>query len=400
MLKTKIIPEFNDEQMKEWAKPGVTAEFLFNTLKEKIHPIHWVQEKIVQDLLNEYILRMCYSVDKKYYKLNYGNASFNDFVKYPFLFFCRGDVLYVDSDIIVHKAVNKIWNLNENQLTLQNKIPSEDIACIEKMDGMLIIPFYDETTNTWRLTSRGSFEFDIIPVAEKYFKDNYIQFCDEMRKRGLYPSFEIISRESFIKVEYDSLKFGLYFLGCCNIFGEIDYENIHEHMEMAESMLLKTPKVFTLKNTITDTISFVNSFDKYYFFEGVVVTFKDGSGSVKIKSDKYFEMNIQKLTNTEYIYDLWNENEIDDVIAHVPPLLGQEIIDRVEKFKTIKKKLVDKYMDIETTLKELPDQKSVAEYLQTNVDSKYFHFFINKFKNNVQAIERNRKNFILAHFEE
>ena len=403
MLKNQFKPE-DDDSIKTWGKNGITWDIIYKGLSNHIHPIHWVKESVVQDLLNEFTLRVCYSIDRKYYKINYGNATFNDFLKYPFLYYCRGDVLRTESDLIVHKAVNKIWNINENPLTQDSNIQwrtntnsTPSFITIEKMDGMLIVPYKDDNSN-WKLTSRGSFEFDIIPVAEKYFNEKYIEFCEQYSKAGYYPVFEIISPQSFIKVEYPPEKHGLYYLGCADIYGELQGWQLYSSFKEAQSLGIKTPESYSVY-TQEDLIKFVNSFDKYYDFEGVVITFLDGRGSLKIKSNKYFEMNIQKLDNIEHIYELWNDNEIDDVIAHIPPLLSAKITDTVEKFKLYKSELVAEYQKILPYLEKQPDQKSVVAYIQSNCKPKYFHFFINKWKNNIQAIERNRKNLILHQFE-
>jgi hypothetical protein len=93
----------------------------------------------------------------------------------------------------------------------------EKIFCVEKMDGMLIIPYWDDATKKWKLSSRGSFEYEVIPIAEKYFNDDYKKFCSDFE--GYTPIFEIICQESFIKVQYPDDKYGLYFLGCADTYG-------------------------------------------------------------------------------------------------------------------------------------------------------------------------------------
>jgi hypothetical protein len=235
----------------------------------------------------------------------------------------------------------------------------------------------------------------VIPIAEKYFTQNYIDFCEECLGFKTYPIFEIISKESFIKVEYPEDKYGLYFLGCSRIDGEIS--SPENDFETAKKYGIKTPEIYDL-TTKEQIYNFVNSHEHYYDFEGVVFyTFR---GAVKIKSTKYCEMNIQKLDNIESLYEMWNENEIDDVLSHLPPIQVENIIQNIQKFKAYKNYLNEEYLKISPDLEKLKDIKEVVEYLQNNCDSKYFHFFLNKHKNNPIIVEKSRKHLTLAHIKE
>lgn len=379
-----------------WAKKGVTYDVIFNSLDIGIHPINWVREDVLKEMYDNYMIRACYSKCGNYYKVNYGNIMFRDFQNYQFLFFCRGDVLRVDSNIIVAKAPNKFWNIDENIYTKSDSLcwnsPQNNV--VEKMDGMMILP-YKNDDGEWRLTSRGSFEYEVIPIAEKYFTQNYIDFCEECLRFKQYPVFEIISKESFIKVEYPEDKHGLYFLGCSIIDGNISRPK--SDFETAKKYGIKTPEIYDL-TTKEQIYNFVNSHEHYYDFEGVVL--HTHQGAVKIKSTKYCEMNIQKLDNIESIYEMWNENEIDDVLPHLPPIQVETIIQNIQKFKAHKNYLNEEYAKISPDLEKLKDIKDVVEYIQNNCDSKYFHFFLNKYKNNPIIVEKSRKHLTLAHIKE
>jgi hypothetical protein len=379
-----------------WAKKGITANFIFNSLDVGIHPINWVREDVLKEMYDNYMIRACYSKCGNYYKVNYGNIMFRDFQNYQFLFLCRGDVLRTDSNVIVAKAPNKFWNIDENIYTKSDSLcwSSSQNKVVEKMDGMMILP-YKNDDGEWKLTSRGSFEYDVIPIAEKYFTQNYIDFCEECLGFKTYPIFEIISKESFIKVEYPEDKYGLYFLGCSRIDGEISRPE--SDFETAKKYGIKTPEIYDL-TTKEQIYNFVNSHEHYYDFEGVV--FHTFRGTVKIKSTKYCEMNIQKLDNIESLYEMWNENEIDDVLSHLPPIQVENIIQNIQKFKAYKNYLNEEYLKISPDLEKLKDIKEVVEYLQNNCDSKYFHFFLNKHKNNPIIVEKSRKHLTLAHIKE
>lgn len=387
-----LIPKFDN--IKDWAKNGVTIETILNGLKINIHPIHWVKESVLKDMLDNYTIRICYSKDGKYYKPNYGNVGYKEFVKYPFLHFCRGDVIRTESDIIASKSFNKFWNIDENELTKgENLNWTDNIEVIEKMDGMLIIPYKDDN-GEWQLTSRGSFEYDVIPVARKYFNENYKDFCNMLH--GFYPIFEIISDDSFIKVEYSKEKHGLYCIGIVDFFG--NGMPIKNYIDSMDYNKIKHPKIYSSLRDEKAITAFVNSFDKYYDFEGVVVNFEHG-GIIKIKAEKYFEVKLQNITNTEYLYDLWNENKIDDIISHIPPTKAEEVIKITNSFVELKNKLIEKYKKMEPELSKLHDVKKVAIFLKDNIEPKYFNYFINKYKNNAQSLEKIRRTFILAEIE-
>ena len=383
-MKLTIKPSFDN--ISEWALNGVTYDFMIKSLEIGIHPIHWVRPEIITELLDNYTLRFAFSKDGVYYKPNYGNVSYKAFEKYPFLFFCRGDVLKVGSDFIVAKVFNKFWNVNETSITLEANLPwYGGFACTEKMDGMLIVPYRDDK-GEWHLTSRGSFDFEVIPVAESYFNNKYKYFCDEYHNRGLHPVFEIISEESFIKVQYSKEQYGLYFLGCVGINGE-EPNYIDEIMEDAESFGLKVPKIHIF-DTKEDAMVYINHFDKYYDFEGFAVRFNMTGDIVKIKADKYMEVNLQNINNIESLYDWWVTGQIDDVVAGLPPIKQEGVLKMIELFKSYNDSLLVLYRSHEHMIEDMVLLKDVVEYFQRYVDKKYFSFFINMYKNNAMAVKK------------
>jgi len=388
---SKLMPSFDN--IDTWAKDNITKEFLFNLIEAGIHPIHWVKQDIVQKMYDDYLLRACYSIDKKYYKINYGNVSFREFELYPFLYFCRGDVLTVDGDIIVAKAPNKFWNVNENPLTQKDNINWNKIKVFEKLDGIMILPFKDN--NEWRLSSRGSFEYEGIQIALQYFNDEYKGFCEILSKHNLYPCFELISKESFIKVEYPDEKYGLYCFGCVDSTGEF-HHNIEFVQNISERYNIKTPKQYSF-NTFDEVYGFINGFDHYYDFEGVMV--RTQYGSVKLKSDKYCEMNIQNLDNPKKLYDIWVDSQLDDVLPHISAEMRNNILTIINKFKAIKTSLNEEYDKIYPKLENMNEIKEVVEYLNINCDKKLFHFFLNRYKNVSHLVEKSRKNLILNEVE-
>jgi hypothetical protein len=170
-------------------------------------------------------------------------------------------------------------------------------------------------------------------------------------------------------------------------------------METARGHSIKVPNIYSF-DSLAEIKTFVNSFSKYYDFEGVALTYK--GGTVKIKSEKYFSANIDKVSklNVEYIYDIWMEEELDDIIAHLPPMLAEKVIAIIEKFKHYKEELNMEYERILPQLKKCHDIKDVAVYLQEEYPhKKYFNLFINKFKEKPLFVEKSRKNLILQNFK-
>ena len=294
-----------------------------------IHPFQEIYNNptLKRLLLDKNIIRIRESADKRYYKINYLYANYSDFEKMPWLNFCRGDIVEAATGYIIAKAPNKFWTLGE-PTALAEMFNWDKISSItKKLDGHMVIPgVIDNKEVIW--TSRWSFDSNTTKLARRYathIHDEYVRYLSTI---GMYPIFELLDSESYIKVKYDEKDYGLHLVAICNIDGSfLSWQGEHG-LKIPEGIMYTKAYDFT---SMADIVNYVNSFQHFYDFEGVVVTFTDTFGrcsnGLKIKADKYFAADIDAVIrkDPECIYDSMLEGSLDEKLVFLPGKLKEEI---------------------------------------------------------------------------
>jgi hypothetical protein len=368
------------------------------------HPVHFIDQLLVDKLKEDGKLLIRYSEDYEYYKVNYGKmAHVETFEEYNWLLACRGDVVRASDGKVMAKAPNKFFNLNENKHVTEQVVKDmtniNHFIASEKMDGILIVPFID-TNGKLVFTTRGSFTEERLDVINKYIPniqeyEYFVKMCNEM---DIYPIFELVCPESFIKVQYPKEKYGVWFTNASDIYG-----NIYNPCVIRSKLMkiFKTIPYSGIKNftTIEKAIQYVNSFNYYYDYEGLVLTYNDIDLSVKIKATKYMEMNIDDFARgkIETIYDLWASNTLDDVIAILPSTIQDKVNDIVKNIEQYTKEL--RSISYSITSEQFATRKDCVCFIKTNFPNKYFDLIISTVYFNEYKIRRNLRALVIEKFK-
>ena len=285
-----------------------------------LHPMKDVSQEIIDYLVKNKKLRVSYSKNGKYVKYNYDVAAFgDDFVAYPFLNWCRGDVVRRDTFEIISKAPNKFFNLGENDRNTPDKFDWNTIAMItEKKDGFMILPYIDD--DEVQFSSRWSYDSPACSLAKGFSTHELEGFIQYHISYGRFPLFELVCEETFIKVSYKPEDYGIKLVNFVDINGNfLNWSNMSLPPCVDYTM-------FYFHNSMVDIIEFVNSFEKATDFEGVVITF-EGGRAVKVKADKYFQFDLSALIrkNCEYILACIDDKTLDDKLPFLPAGIRGEI---------------------------------------------------------------------------
>ena len=330
-----------------------------------------VSKEVIDQLVSCKKLRVSYSKNGKYVKYNYDVACHGtDFEIWPFLNWCRGDVVRRDTFEILSKAPNKFFNLGENDSVTPDKFDWDSIAMItEKKDGFMILPYLDDNEEV-QYSTRWSYDSPGCSLAKKYSTPELEEFISGHIKVGRYPLFELICEETFIKVQYKPEEYGIKLVNFSDINGKfLNWLNMNilDCVEYTK---------FYFHNSMVDIIEFVNSFEKATDFEGVVITFWDGRG-VKVKADKYFQFDLSALIRlkSEYILDCILDKTIDDKLPFLPAgkrnevsSIVSEMIDEMDDFRAMSAAFAGRYFSQFDS-----NRKNFALFMQEPQNKKYLH---------------------------
>ncbi len=250
------------------------------------------------------------------YLFQYDGLFSNDIIKE-----FRGTTFINEKECFL--GLSKFFNLDQTQETQFYLIKDKKIkTTTEKVDGSIIMPLIIDGEIIMKshssITSIHSQKSTVI-VNEN---EEYKKFILDCYNKRLYPSFEFISPEHKIVVEYEQDE--LVLLQIRNEFGEyLDVNDFVSPFKVRES--------YDFKN-LKEVVDYVKDLQN---FEGFVVEFEDGQ-MIKVKSDWY-------LINHEYVFENFREDdilhsilnsEIDDIISSKKDILGEHFINILQTYNT------------------------------------------------------------------
>ena len=302
-------------------------------------------------------------------KINYISAETKKFSQHPKLRKLRGSVFSVNKGRYrcIYRAMDKFDNLVIKDASVGNFD-----ACIEKLDGMMILPYV--INQEVYFSSRYSFDSDPVKEAYKY-GEQYKQFILKSYLNRIYLTFELISLISFIKVFYAPSDYGLYLVASQDengrpyplekVDGKIYVTNGKQKVLVPK--FVKTAKIFSYQDPLSIN-ALVNSFDGREF-EGVVV-YKDGK-PYKIKSDSYMYIgSSQKAFIQDICTSIFTDSykdELDDVgIYH-------EIKKEWISFKEHTDSLIER-------TKDFSSKAEIAEWIKEHNFPKHYHLMYYQFE--------------------
>lgn len=242
---------------------------------------------------------------------------------------CRGVIVDFKTKKIIAKPFKKFFNVGESHAPSMRELEGKmkkGATVMEKLDGSMILTPYDEVTNSFFASTKGSIDSEQGIWATSRIPES-IKDKKLLQKYTLM--WEMISKEYQIVIPYDKKGYeeGLYLLGVRENTSEKLFSPT-EVQAFAKEYKLKTFKTYEFPSiqSILD-----NSKELPFSEEGYVIRFHDEELMVKVKSSEYLRVHrfVSNLSSKNILDILiaGQENEIYDNLFLVP----EEYRDDVEK---------------------------------------------------------------------
>ena len=207
----------------------------------------------------------------------------------------------------------------------------------EKLDGSMILLYYDEFEKEYRCSTKGSLDSEHGEYATSILPEHLKQkkWVEEYTLM-----FELISKRFRIVVDYtkkDNYPEGLYLIGARNLRSGklLSYKEVQD---LAQE--LKLPTVKTYKFDSLDQL-LATAKDLPVLEEGFVLRFP-GDILVKVKGDAYLRAHrFISQSSDKHILEAVAEDVADTLVEICPDEFRQEIIDKVAYFKRQKLNLLN-----------------------------------------------------------
>jgi hypothetical protein len=253
---------------------------------------------------------------------------------------------------IKYKCIPKFFNLNQHEVAKLENLPAEMPEIHEKVDGSMIITYWDEWYQIWRGATRGSFTSEQAILASDWLLDSKLP----LQQHYSY-IWELVHPLNRIVVDYGDT-FRLVLLAIYD--GEVEIDITEESLRLG----VERANICDF-NSIDDILARCKQI-KGTEEEGFVLKYSTGL-RVKIKAEEYLKMHrmISTLTNLSIWENLSNGIAIDYSI----------LPDEYHKwFKQVRGEFIDSYDRIcgrigiayFTNVEELPTRKEKAIYIQQN----------------------------------
>lgn len=225
---------------------------------------------------------------------------------------CRGIIFDNDGNII-RRPYHKFFNVNEREETIGLELDTLHVI-LQKLDGSMIAPFIDSAGDLRWGTKMVAEEFE--QAVGEYVKKNfkYIEFARDLIGVNITPIFEWMSRDSKIVVDYpdDALVLTAarhMFVG--DYVSRLSLEMVAERYNIP-LVGMYPGNVRSMDKLLSETSLLVGE-------EGYVIRYSNGH-MAKVKSDWYLAIHKakDKILYERYVVDMIINNQMDDVLAHLP----------------------------------------------------------------------------------
>lgn len=276
---------------------------------------------------------------------------------------CRGLIVDLAARKILAHPFNKFFNIGEQPETDYKALEAlGKFEVSEKLDGSMCILYKDPTTNTFRLTTKGSFASDHGQVATEmlpehlkndFFVDNYTLI------------FELVSHKPEFRIVVDYAKKGypegLYLIGVrYRPTGQLlSYWQVQE---FAMWQGLQTANIYSFES-LDALIKSLESLPVQD--EGYVLRFENGH-MAKAKGAKYLQAHkfISRMS-PKYILEALGDGTIQDLLHAAPEEYREDVQELVEEFSRDKAELTEEVFELfEKAPKE--SRKEFALWIQQN----------------------------------
>lgn len=277
---------------------------------------------------------------------------------------CRGLILREGSFDIVAAPMFRFFNLEQTGLC--SSIDWDSAAFEEKLDGTLIIAYYDDEASLWFCATRSRPEADV-PV------DNGTKTFTDLVNITVERRFGFPNLRSLLEMKGSGLKNKTFCMELCSPLNRIvcDYpdfsltmlavrDNIslleHDPKQYAEMLGIPNIKTYSFQN-VSEVVEAVRQWDPKDH-EGLVV--KDGEfRRIKVKNPAYVAYNHMRdslSTSIRGCMEVILLGKDDDVIPMVPEFIG----DRIKKLKPVVAKVLQQTNQDYEELKNIEPMKDFA----------------------------------------
>ena len=280
-------------------------------------------EKVDWNVLNEYIENNLIVSNKHpeydIWILNYSpKAQFQKFWD-VYTTSCRGLIIDADGNILA-RPMKKFKNYEEYDPSEIDM--SQNFEVFEKMDGSMIIIFFNKAVNQWIVASRGSFISEQAMEATKILNEKTINPLNYLNKLLTY-IYEIIYENNRIVVNYGNMRDLILLTVIDTKTGvELDYETMSNY-----GRYFTIVKKYDLGNV--KDLSELKKLEEENK-EGFVVKFSNNF-RVKLKFSEYIRLHsiVTNVSNVTVWEHLKNNYDFNILLDRVP----DEFFSKIDKIK-------------------------------------------------------------------
>ena len=272
---------------------------------------------------------------------------------------CRGIILRLDTWDVVACPFFKFFNAQEGPAA---KIDWSSAKYLEKMDGSLLILYWDCVTANWYFATRSMPEAegmcnaltcsfaDLAQMALKEMDIDFAKWTEKLNKRYTY-MFELTSPYNRVVVDYKKPQLTLIGVRDLDTLKELDAKPV------ANEIGVPHPMEFGFA-TLDDIIAVVNEWNAVEH-EGVVVVDKHFN-RVKVKGINYvaFHGAISSINASDRNLMRLIMRGADDDLA---PIMSDFLKEKTEKFKARYASLIKQFQNEWETVKHIKEPKEFAD---------------------------------------
>lgn len=302
---------------------------------------------------------------------------------------CRGLVVDTKNKKLLTIPYSKFFNLGESTVPSFRELEAlGQYEVSEKLDGSMLISFYDEVTNDFYVTTKGSLDSEHGDYFTKIFppqlKSKELLTEYTLMFEGIDSKFQIV-----IDYEKKGYKPGLYLIGVRKNISQQPL-NYAEVQEFAKKYNLPTVQTYTFSNLnevvdTSKTLSFMN--------EGYVIRFKQNGLMVKIKGPEYLRVHrfISQL-DEKNLLELLIQGQEKEVMTICPEEYRSEVEQTLTNFRIKALQLRDKcYEYFNQAPKDT--RRDFALWVKTNAPGECQKFMFRLFDNEVLELQEFYKHF-------
>lgn len=249
---------------------------------------------------------------------------------------CRGLVLYEDDPTYpVCMPFRKFFNIEEPRAA---RIDWSTSRLLHKMDGSLMMLYYDHRVGDWRVassghpTAGGSYGDADTTFAQVFWQTFFTGVADMppapmTEMDDIWYFFELCRPDNRIVVRYDEPQLPL--IGARRRAGlqELSIEEMRKHSGRFGWSTVPSAPRSGIKSKVMRMAAETDPLQ----LEGFVVVDEEFN-RVKIKNPRYVEIHhLRGQRSPRAVIDLWKMGEVDEVLAHFPELRPQfdEVLQKV-----------------------------------------------------------------------